>query len=115
MKRQAYTMIGALAFAMLITCSTARAQVATRTSAQIPFAFSVGNRQLPAGSYTVTVINPAESIKVLQFRNADGTAMALVTMRGISGDTAKHSQLVFHRYGSQYFLSQLWTAGDEVG
>ena len=115
MKRQAYTMIAALAFVMLIPCSTVRAQVANRTMAQIPFAFSVGDRQLPAGRYDVSVLNPGESIKIIRFRNDDGTAVALVTMRGISGDTADHSKLVFHRYGSQYFLSQLWTAGNDAG
>ena len=30
-------------------------------------------------------------------------------------EAQKTSKLVFHRYGSQYFLAQIWTAGNDRG
>ena len=32
-----------------------------------------------------------------------------------SAEAQKTSKLVFHRYGSQYFLAQIWTAGNDRG
>jgi hypothetical protein len=32
-----------------------------------------------------------------------------------SGKVPEVSKLVFHRYGSQYFLTQIWTAGNARG
>jgi hypothetical protein len=75
MKKQAYTI---MAIAMLVSALSvsARAQIsgATRMVVNIPFEFSVGNKTMPPGAYTVSCANPASGTKVLHFRSKDGRA-----------------------------------------
>ncbi|HET7287670.1 MAG TPA: hypothetical protein VFI71_09375, partial [Pyrinomonadaceae bacterium] len=69
MKRLIHTllMIGVL---VTLSANAAHAQTsgAQRMVAKIPFAFSVGKTNLPAGKYTFTVVNPTSDRKVLQIR-----------------------------------------------
>ena len=52
-----------MAIIILVGAFAASAQAQANSSqkvlANIPFAFNVGNTNLPAGKYTVTVLNPA--------------------------------------------------------
>lgn len=32
-----------------------------------------------------------------------------------SNKTGNHERLIFHRYGDEYFLSQVWLSGNEDG
>ena len=66
MKRQAYivmamfVLVGSMAVA-----AQAQSSGHTQLIANIPFAFSVGNKTLPAGEYTVVQVNPASDHAVL--------------------------------------------------
>ena len=40
--------------------------------ANVPFAFNVGRVSLPAGEYTITVVNPSSDRKGLRIRSNDG-------------------------------------------
>src|SRR5262249_34683820 len=78
----------------------------------IPFEFSVKNEVLPAGEYTVGYLSQG----TLVIRSADGSvARVFSTMATLSSKTRNESSLVFHRYGDQYFLSTIWTAGNDTG
>jgi hypothetical protein len=78
----------------------------------IPFAFGVEDRSLPAGEYLVFTVTPERSIR---FISIDGKHSAIVTtMPNYSSLPSENSRLVFHRYGNQYFLAQVWTAGQNV-
>src|SRR5205807_5727854 len=83
--------------------------------ATIPFEFSVGDKAVPAGDYTVRQINPASDRAVLQLRRKDGSASAMVQTTSILGKTQESAKLVFHRYGDRYFFAQAWTTGDSQG
>lgn len=116
MKKQAYTMIGALVFATLFAVSTARAQSSNRPLiANIPFEFSAGSQTLPAGEYTVRVTNPASDQRVVQIRSLNGSKHAVLQMHSVNGPAKDGARLVFHRYGERYFLAQAWTAADSIG
>lgn len=116
MKKQVYTMIGALVFATLCTVSTARAQSANRPmTANIPFAFSAGNQTLPAGEYSVTCTNPTSAQKVLQIRSKDGRKSVMLQTNDVIGKVQDGAKLVFNRYGDRYFLAQAWPAADNTG
>ena len=81
----------------------------------IPFSFVAGNTTLPAGEYTVQGLGSAGnaiSIRKLVDKSAVGLVLA---HRCESRDTQEASKLVFHRYGGQYFLAQIWMAGDNSG
>lgn len=75
----------------------------------IPFAFEVGNKTLPAGSYRVeSVPTGTGSLQIL--RSDSGAArLTISTMATSSISGTATSALVFHRYGNRYFLSQIQT------
>lgn len=98
---------------------TAEAQVfgSKQVRAHIPFAFNVGKTTLPAGEYTVTVLNPSSDRQVLQIRSKDRRLSALVhTAETTSKDrqNADKAKLVFNRYGDTYFFAQAQMAGDST-
>ena len=110
MKKQAYTMIAMMALFGCLAVS-ARAQCDNMpTIARIPFQFSTGKAALPAGEYKVTCFDP--NGRVLMIRSTDGKANAVVQMVPISGKQQDGVKLVFHRYGSRYFLVQAWAGGN---
>lgn len=82
--------------------------------ARIPFAFNVGKTELPAGEYTVTVLNPNSDRKVLQIRSADGKLSALIQTGERETNVQDQTKLVFNRYGNKYFFAQAQTAGDST-
>lgn len=99
------------AFTVSAHAQTASAQ---RESANIPFAFNVGKTTLPAGKYTITVVNPSSDAKVLQIRSSDGRSSAITQTVGVIGKASDRAKLVFHRYGDQYFFAQAQMAGETV-
>lgn len=106
-----------LAIAALVSVLSISAQAQTanqKVLADIPFAFNVGKVNLPAGKYTITVVNPSSDQKILQIRSADGRSSAMVITTGVIGDVSDDAKLVFDRYGDRYFFSQAQLAGDST-
>lgn len=85
---------------------------AHKVVANIPFEFAVGKATLPAGRYTVTVMNPTSDRKILQIRRVDGRASAMVITVDVTGDMSENAKLVFHRYGDRYYFAQAQMSGD---
>ena len=78
----------------------------------IPFAFGVEDHSLPAGEYLVFTVTPERSIRIV---STDGKHSAIVnTLPNYASLPSENSRLVFHRYGNEYFLAQVWTAGQTV-
>lgn len=78
----------------------------------VPFAFGVEDRSLPSGEYTVFTVTPERSIRLV---SADGKHSAVInTLPNYANEPSTNSRLVFHKYGSKYFLAQVWTAGQNV-
>jgi hypothetical protein len=115
MKKQFYMLITVIALLTVAGLSNANAQSSVELKANIPFAFSVGNKTMTAGEYTVRCTNPNSDIKVLQIRSSDGPESALVTTRSVIGKTQDDAKLVFYRYGDQYFFAQAWLSSDSIG
>jgi hypothetical protein len=112
-KRHINIPVAIIIFAGVLTVG-AQAQTANaqRVLANIPFTFSVGKTTLPAGKYTITVLNPTSDRKVLQLRSADGRASAIILTTGVQGKPSDDAKLVFDRYGDRYFFAQAQMAGD---
>jgi hypothetical protein len=115
MKRYLNTAIAMIILAGALTTS-AYAQTAgpQPVVAKIPFDFNVGAKTLPAGKYTVTIVNPASDRKVLQIRSSDGHWAAITQTTGVTGTASEKTKLVFHRYGDRYFFAQAKMAGDTM-
>ena len=71
---------------VLVVGAKAQTSSAQKVIANVPFTFSVGKATLPAGRYTITVVNPSSDRKILQIRSMDGrsTAMVLTTANSVS-------------------------------
>ena len=95
---------------ILLAAATAFSQPVIK--AQIPFPFYMGKTVLPSGSYTVD----SRTGGTLIFRSADGKTGALILSNTVQSRVSQvPARLVFHRYGSQYFLSQVWTGDSNMG
>jgi hypothetical protein len=101
---------------LLFTAATLFAQTTVSQrlmTVNVPFAFAVEDHSLPAGEYLVLTVTPERSIRITSI---DGKHSAVVNdLPNYAGSPSPSSRLVFHRYGNKYFLTQVWTAGQNVG
>jgi hypothetical protein len=116
MKKQAYTMIAMIVLVGSLAIS-AKAQTNGRMAliANIPFQFSIGNKSLPAGEYTVQSISDDSSNVLLRMQSRDGKTSAMLLTSTVEGKALDRARLVFHRYGNQYFFTQAWVDGHSTG
>jgi len=112
MKKQIYAGV-TLLMVIGIWAVTAEAQSVNGVSirANIPFEFSVGDKLLPAGEYRIQQVNPSSDVVMLQIANANGEARVLVRVQSMRARDTNRTELVFNRYGSNYFLSTLAIEG----
>jgi len=83
-------------------------------TAQIPFAFHVGDSILPSGSYTTDTSIAAGGVLLL--RSADGKSSVMVLSNGVPSPAGPaQAKLIFHKYGDDYFLFQVWTGSGDTG
>jgi len=98
----------------LLTGAAAYAQSSQIMRVNVPFDFTVGDTSLPAGMYSVTSDDNAGG--VLTFHNQQARKGAIVLSTPCESTTAAaHTELVFHRYGNSYFLSDVWESGRSIG
>lgn len=91
----------------------ANGQSKTAMVAQVPFEFMVADKTLGADEYRVAAIDQAgETIAIL---NKAGDGAIRLSAPRQRKDGQRSAKLVFHRYGSTYFLSQVWMAGEATG
>jgi hypothetical protein len=78
---------------------------------QIPFDFYAGGQLMPAGNYTIT---QHASSRATQIHDGNGnitTVLPLATINRVIGN----NRLVFNRYGSLHFLTEMQWAGSNTG
>jgi len=96
------------AVAALATAAPARAQE-VHLIATVPFEFAVGNADLPRDTYRISKI--AGHPEMLLVRGDRHSAIVRTDPVVVPRDDAPPS-LVFHRYGDQYFLSEIRWEGN---
>ena len=99
---------------LLLTAATLFAKTESQRlmKVNVPFSFGVGDRSLPAGEYSIFTVTPERSIRIV---SADGTHSAVIdTLPNYANEPSTKSRLGFHQYGNEYFLAQVWTAGQDV-
>ena len=115
MKKQALKHFTMLSLVLMVTAVSVCAQSDRSKVTNIPFNFNVGQKTLPAGEYTV-VPNKKDSHNVWLVQRQDGRGSALLTTMPVrASETQEKTKLIFHKYGDQYFLSQIWTPGGNTG
>jgi hypothetical protein len=110
MKNQMFALIG---LGLLLATASAYAQTGV-VKANVPFNFIVSKTQLPAGEYRIHPLGATGSAMTVQ--SPDGKFIqAFLSNTCSSAEPQKTSKLIFHRYGSQYFLAEIWESGNDRG
>jgi hypothetical protein len=78
----------------------------------IGFEFAAGDKLLPAGDYTVQ-LNPERGTVVL--RGEGQKPLMLLTARMESRSAPQRGKLVFQRYGTSFFLNEVWNQDNSTG
>jgi len=102
MKRTMMKLTAALALAVTFGIATANAQTNTDLRANVPFNFAVGRTAIPAGDCAVIVSPGVARI------TCSGDEAGIVGLPATADATGK-AKMVFHKYGNQYFLAEVWT------
>jgi len=100
MKRLALTILTVAVLALPV-CAQPPTAVA-----DVPFGFVAGNATMPAGSYVVTVSTSSFTVALV---GADLHTHFLTSIPTGVLSSSQLPQLIFHRYGSHYFLSEIRT------
>ncbi len=81
---------------------------------KVPFAFHVGDSELPAGSYEIgnVAMNAMRIVNIENRNMAVAVSPIPITRNAPSSQPAK---LVFNRYGSDCYLSEMWPPGALTG
>jgi len=93
----------------LAAAFAAPAQTAGTVKANVPFAFTVQGRDMPAGEYVVAHDNYNAAV-ILKCQE-HGVSVIVPTNALESPNSRNTGKLVFHRYGGQYFLAEVWGDG----
>jgi hypothetical protein len=114
MEKQAFRILALFSLLLILTTASVYAQ-SERRSINIPFSFTAGEKTLPAGEYTVEP-NRKDSQTVWLIQSKSGHGSVLFTTGSVwTTETPEKTRLVFNNYDGQYFLSQIWTSGDNSG
>jgi len=97
-------LIGILSLVVLSGIVAATASAQTTSKANVPFAFKVGSKQLPAGTYKVSALSNQMGAKI---QNTESYASAMSVV-GATDSENKGCKLIFHHLAGQYFLSEIW-------
>jgi len=109
--------VSSLVVALTITFVVAPAAADSFGSIRVvvPFDFTAGRSMFPAGKYTLRS-GWGNTNGVIRITSEDGeTSGLLLTNSAESVQPKNESVLIFHRYGDQYFLFQVWEIGDTIG
>jgi hypothetical protein len=98
---------------LILVASSAQAQSSDIIKVNVPFDFQVSGKTLPAGEYTVKRLT--EKVVLIQSVDNKTSVVAQAPGRIQAGANDATERLVFHQYGDQYFLSQVWLSRDEDG
>ena len=93
--------------AIVLTASMALAASSARASGvdvTVPFSFVVSAETLPPGAYHISVEAQQGKMEVRGFDQA-----AFVLTNHVSVPQGAHAKLVFHKYGEEYVLREVWT------
>ena len=109
------TLLGAILFVPTVVSVQAQS-LQYRITATIPFEFSVGDKKLEAGKYSFGRARQGSDDTLLSVDDQTGHWKAIGASTAVQTlVTRQRPRLIFHRYGDQYFLFQVWSAGASTG
>lgn len=112
MKYQLRRLAVAVGLSAVLGSTLLIAQTSPEGSADIPFAFRLQDRALPAGSYSVREVTTSG---VLDIRNQDTGEHIMFLAPPTKSGAPGPAKLIFNCYDDKYFLSQVWFAASDAG
>jgi hypothetical protein len=111
MKKQ--VLFALLTMVLLMAAGSANAQLgsAEKVRVNVPFDYKVGDATMKAGDCFIQAAGTANALAI----RCEGSETKLALSSSVSGKPASETKLVFHKYGDQYFLAQVWVEGEETG
>ena len=101
----------AVVFLGVLACSGMVFGQTAAITANVPFSFSAGSAQFPAGHYTVSAVEGSTALALV----GEGHKIFVPVPAGQQMDDSQAPQLTFNHYGHHYFLSQIFfTPSGEV-
>lgn len=108
MKKQIVNIVVSLSIVITLTLSVF-AQMGNVLSATIPFKFYINGVTLAEGSYKIHRLMTPDIMVIRDSKN--NTSASFYCRQEMTRESDGKSQLVFHRYGNQYFLSEIQNNG----
>lgn len=93
----------------------AAAQMTKQMTVTIPFAFSVGNKSLPAGTYNLYRTSTTTGDGFLLRKLDDSAKVFFNAQQVLEGEAGADRRLEFRRYEDKYFLASVWAEGGKSG
>jgi hypothetical protein len=106
-----YATVIVLVVLTLSMVGTAQLASDQKLVSNVPFDFIAWNKTIPAGECIVQ--RATANAPVVTIRNQAAAMLTMVVPDGKTKATGKYS-LVFHKYGTRHFLSQIRTADGSV-
>jgi hypothetical protein len=100
---------------MIVVPAQAQMMPGTTMHVVVPFDFIVREKILPAGRYEIKRLNDSTELLVVRNINDRHDQVVIDTESVEPRAIPNNSEVVFHRYGDSYFLSEVLTAGEQTG
>lgn len=97
--------------ALISLCAMPSMFAADAINAEVPFAFQVGSKTLPAGTYEFDIRRDEGSVGVYgnpKVKGADAMEGILTWLAPQQHQSSDDAHLVFDVVGNQYILSEVW-------
>ena len=108
------TLLGISVFTMFAVSASAKLENTVR--AAIPFAFTIGDTILPAGTYTFEPLSQWNVPNHILVRGTERKSEAIVlTIEAQSREFQTGTKMEFNQYNDKYFLAAIWTPGSQFG
>ena len=115
MKKLFSVVVAGCLLCLLLVGSAGAQEPGTRIRASIPFDFTVKGKTMPAGVYDITRVMD-EPVTLLLRNIHDKHDVVVVETEPVRDySMPRRAELVFNRYGDTYFLSEVFTAGEQTG
>jgi hypothetical protein len=101
------TLLGSI---LLLMAAMASAQTVQRVTVTVPFSFVAGSHNLPSGDYTIE-LNHEKGTMILRSEDRSGNNVLIFASNSERAANRGQSYAIFQRYGSHYFLAEVWRQG----
>jgi hypothetical protein len=109
------SLLAGLVVTLTIGASKANAQIVDGLTANIPFEFHVGDTTFSAGDYRIHMLDDS-NLTVMEISRLDGSDATMFQVQQADAKSVPtESELIFNKYGNEYFLAELFEGGEQSG